>query len=252
MAQASPIHFHGGKQAINHHGDEVDTIERVTEMVHKIDGSVASEPAPHKATRCYLLEIPPELRLRIYGYVFDKDFQPGVFIWPSGEMLQDDLGCQPKNFSSVLKTCRLIAREATPVLYEGRTFYVHVMPDRSASEYRNGPYEYLRPVDCCLWFERVQTIKLYVYAGRTSIANATQIIKSIFARRHQKQTIAFLHLSLSELGEGDADPLYKVLTRLSFSSGARITHYMNSTRHVVSKEVLEEFQQASGPAEHVF
>ncbi|KAK5744593.1 hypothetical protein LTR17_001988 [Elasticomyces elasticus] len=244
MAQATLVRVHDDEQETDLHGNETDTTDRIDEAVHKVDESVASAPAPHKTTRCYLLEIPPELRLRIYEDVFDTDFTPEVFIWPSGEIRMYRSERPPNNFS-------LIAREAAPVLYEGRTFYVHVLPDPCASEYPNSLYKYLRPVDRCLWFEQVQTIKLYVYAG-PAVAAGAMIIKSMFMRRHQKQSIAYLHLNLLGLGEGDGDPLYKVLNRLSICSGAHIHHLLSSSTHVVSKEVLEEFQQTSGAAKHVF
>ncbi|KAK5679529.1 hypothetical protein LTS10_008350 [Elasticomyces elasticus] len=257
MAQATPVHRHGGERETDLHGEDENTNDRVTAEVHKLDGSVASEPAQHKTTRCYLLEIPPELRLRIYEYVFDKDVEPWILIWPSGEMRGHYSQCPPKNFSSVVKTCRLVAQEAAPVLYKGRKFIVYVMPDQRASEFTMPSNQHIRPVDTCLWLEQVQIFELFVYAGRTTIADATKTIKSMFVRWHQKQTITYLYISLSGLGEGDADPLYKVLAGLSFSSGIQIRHTLSGLPYMlsydaVSKEVLERFRQASGDAKHVF
>ncbi|KAK3717261.1 hypothetical protein LTR37_005970 [Vermiconidia calcicola] len=83
------------------------------------------EEAPATPAGCYLLELLAELRLRIYEHVFDKILHVNIAChsecWWLNETLEGcrviDLRHHERHVSSLLKTCRLINREATPVCF---------------------------------------------------------------------------------------------------------------------------------------
>ena len=75
--------------------------------------------------RCYLIELPTELRLRIYEFVFNKPLRVSIDWCSESWWLREkpeepegyDFRPPPRNVSSLLKTCRLINREASPVRF---------------------------------------------------------------------------------------------------------------------------------------
>ncbi|KAK4950399.1 hypothetical protein LTR10_011380 [Elasticomyces elasticus] len=243
-----PVHVHDGEQETELHSNETDAIDRVTEAVHDVGGA----RPPHKTTRCYLLEIPPELRLRIYGYVFEDNYEPDFVIWPCGKMRRDLNKGPPAHFSALLKTCSLVAQETAPVLYHDRIFIIHIVDNDPAYTSHQHNYGDLRPVNECSWFEYLQSLKIYIDSGSSTISSVTQNVRLVLAKQPKNQKATYLHLDIQKLGEGEGDPLYKALMRMSFSSDAFITHWLGRSKKIVSKEVLDRFQQGSADALHLF
>jgi hypothetical protein len=101
--------------------------------------------------RCYLLELPAELRLRIYEFAFsDVRYPDGLranvecrYCGETGGfiIINRPLHWQGKKSLSLRQTCRQIQREASPVFREHVLFRVSIGP------YFRSTYEHLRRVD---------------------------------------------------------------------------------------------------------
>jgi len=85
--------------------------------------------------RCYLLELPPELRLRIFDFVFDRSFKCTVcvrsdnkyYYGPWAYCTRGTVEVVPSHYTSVLETCRVLYREAMSILREKTIFSVAIM-----------------------------------------------------------------------------------------------------------------------------
>ena len=75
---------------------------------------------------CYLLKLPAELRLRIYEHVLTHD---GAFLWLNTygrwSSWSQEISLN-QDAKALLKTCRIINQEATPILYKKVHFRLHV------------------------------------------------------------------------------------------------------------------------------
>lgn len=78
-----------------------------------------STPEKH---RCYLLELPPELRLVIYDYFF---LVKTINIWIDWNVYRWR-SYKPNGSVSLLATCKTIFREATPVFYDRTTVHFSI------------------------------------------------------------------------------------------------------------------------------
>ena len=113
---------------------------------------------------CHLLSIPPELRLRIYEYLYDneKDRRCSLILRNNKfiECFQIPcFGCE--GAAALLRTCKEIYYEATPVLYENTTFKIlvfgHNKPEFST-------LHSLAPVQTCTsLLKQVRRLSLNVY-----------------------------------------------------------------------------------------
>ena len=87
------------------------------------------------AGRCHLLEdLPPELRLRIYEHLFNEEYRPSLLI---GSCSKIQFLSPAKAHAGILKTCRTIYSEATPLLYRKTTFQVQIYPVNGFSPHGN-------------------------------------------------------------------------------------------------------------------
>jgi len=88
------------------------------------------------AQRCYLLELPPELRLHIFELVYDYRFQCTIFIYNDmtyqyNHNLKKITGLPP-HLTALPRTSRLLRHEATPLLYTTATFKLFIMDMQTA------------------------------------------------------------------------------------------------------------------------
>ncbi|KAK4896817.1 hypothetical protein LTR27_005414 [Elasticomyces elasticus] len=79
--------------------------------------------------KCHLLELPPELRLLIYDFVYARDFKHVITIDSimvvSVKLFSNDVG-RFGHFAALLRTCTLIRHEAEPVLFEASPFDIYI------------------------------------------------------------------------------------------------------------------------------
>ena len=80
---------------------------------------------PQQVGRCYLLDLPPELRVRIYEFVFNQQ----IFIMLSHDPKGlTDVESWDKNPSALIKTCKTTHKEAKPVLYKQVSLQIDIEP----------------------------------------------------------------------------------------------------------------------------
>lgn len=107
------------------------------------------------APKCHLLEsLPPELRLRIYEFVYSEPCYCSLVMRSKSKL---ELFSRPASATnSMLRTCRTMYAEAAPVLYAAAVFRVHIHPEE---DYHNVvPREVLG-----LPLERIRHVELDVY-----------------------------------------------------------------------------------------
>jgi len=73
--------------------------------------------------RCRLLELPPELRLVIYDYVWDEDINCGLNLNTTDEVHVDYCD-SPRHMTALLGTCNFIYSEAQPIFYDAIIFHL--------------------------------------------------------------------------------------------------------------------------------
>ena len=121
---------------------------------------------------CYLLtRLPPELRLRIYEFVFYDQVSLVLYITSTLRLLRAKLKTRtpPLHYTALLQTCKTINREATPYLYGNTIFSVFVY---TLSRERN--YEdlgtlrsttllrFVRQIHFHFWDVNLQTINVFL------------------------------------------------------------------------------------------
>lgn len=79
---------------------------------------------PPQTKRVTLLSLPPEIRNQIYRRVLIYNSQVGHFLRPRTENAQSGAlrSSSTRNAPSILRICRQIYREASPILYSETTF----------------------------------------------------------------------------------------------------------------------------------
>jgi hypothetical protein len=87
------------------------------------------------AKRCSLLEdLPAEIRLRIYEELYDEAYHSSLLIRSDSKI---ELISLARGHAALLKTCRTIYKEASPVLYDATTFRVQIYPVEGYSSHGN-------------------------------------------------------------------------------------------------------------------
>lgn len=99
--------------------------------------STETAPKVLENTQCHILRIPPELRLRIYDYYFG-DEKTCMVEWGDEIIVKwqrDQAGTANDSGSSLLRTCKTICIEASPVLYATCTLSIDC--DICACDYKD-------------------------------------------------------------------------------------------------------------------
>ncbi|KAK5691865.1 hypothetical protein LTR97_011036 [Elasticomyces elasticus] len=213
----------------------------------------------HDSKRCHLLELPAELRVRIYESVYDQDKVVDLYIFnKQGTVLRAESSDPTRDqtmrhLPSLLKTCTLLSREANPVLYQSLQFSVCI-DSEFGSPLNAGHLTELCSIHGCLFFRNVQRLRLLIrirnyvmsaraneylgliWGGRETCAAKTKtIIEEVTVFNHQCA------------GEG-VDELYATLGRFSYSPGARWYHTQDTfgLPRFVSEHVWKDFEQKTG------
>lgn len=85
--------------------------------------------------QCGFLEaLPTEIRLRIYEELFDETYHSSLLIRSDSKI---ELISLAKAHGAILKTCRMIYQEASPILYDATTFRVQIYPVEGYSSHGN-------------------------------------------------------------------------------------------------------------------
>lgn len=127
--------------------------------------------AENDLSQCHLLRIPSEIRVLIYQYLFNLDRWGiprlrGAKDWPAGcchvnfhnghIYTQRQWGDYDfKNFSAILRACRLTYTEAINVLFEQTMFKIRVSDEQYNRRMR--PYAWLKQ---CSFLARIQQLEI--------------------------------------------------------------------------------------------
>jgi hypothetical protein len=161
--------------------------------------------------RCYLLELPAELRLRIYEFALSDVLYPdgrqaNVECRYCGEtggfvIINRPLHWQGKKSLSLRQTCRQIQREANPVFREHVLFRVSIGP------YFRSTYERLRRVDL-VPFVKYFSISIWVNRG-----NGCEIkqLCNVFQHHGRKPLLTTVSCRFGYSSMGDDRPAKKAL-----------------------------------------
>ncbi len=73
----------------------------------------------------FLQKLPPEIRLRIYDFIFDQETHTSLLIRSDSRLEVISLA---KAHAAILKTCKTVYHEACPVLYDSVSFRIQIYP----------------------------------------------------------------------------------------------------------------------------
>ncbi|KAK3668873.1 hypothetical protein LTR22_000353 [Elasticomyces elasticus] len=214
------------------------------------------EPASSNSERCLLLELPPELRVRIYEFVYeDHRHLRAVFfnVDSEGQMKkfspwrrrQSDkptsaLSRKPFDPTPMLKVCRLITTEATPVLYKIMTVTVHFT---IFDEVEGGAI--LLPAIRDHFFTQVKNVALCVWAyGLENVEATSRLMPIVFGPEPRSKTIKEVQIGFDYGSPGGieaVDYAYQELMKLSYDQYARVDCWGDPAR-----EVMKEFMRKTG------
>jgi len=122
------------------------------------------------AQRCFLLELPAELRLRIYDYVYNERCLVQLIV--DSKRVYHTL-CNPlapfgsgstrfTKHAALLKTCRLICKEAAPVLYS--TLYANISAYLGSERHQGTDQRDAGALESCTFLPHITEIgKLTIY-----------------------------------------------------------------------------------------
>jgi hypothetical protein len=189
----------------------------------------STQPAPN---RCYLLELPAELRLRIYEYVFAGALKPlggGVLKSPFWIPLMDrpwlDANCvipwtlHPDD--ALLSTCRQVHKEAHSIPYQQLDFVIQIRPKieqdrphRSAQSNRGAAKaEYLLPL---MGYVRLEFIEVDIETASRRMQQMCELFVNYKCRaRVSKVMVMNSKECPSESHSNFAEHLSKDVTRLT-------------------------------------
>ncbi|KAK4950400.1 hypothetical protein LTR10_011381 [Elasticomyces elasticus] len=180
--------------------------------------------------RCHLLELPPELRVRIYEYLYEGyDGYDGIAfaVYANGEMRRKylwqvpDTKLSPRklcNPSHLLRVCRQVTTEATPILYKMMTVTVHFL---ALKDVKQAPM--LSPTARDLFFRQVKNMNLHISAfGLEGIERAI-LHMPIVLRTQRSKIIKEVRLDVPYHPQSRNIPwMYGVLMELSYDKQARV------------------------------
>ncbi|KAK5717100.1 hypothetical protein LTR15_008989 [Elasticomyces elasticus] len=221
-------------------------------------GSADLASTEHNSKRCHLLELPAELRVRIYEYVYDELNLVEICIVEHGTMLRKDTGGADQDqmirqLPSLLKTCTFISREANPVLYQSLQFCVCI-DSAFGSPFTAGHRTELCSIRDCLFFRNVQRLRFLIRThSYVMSARANEYLGLIWGEREtstaKTKTMieAVTVFNHGRAGEG-VDELYATLGRFSYGPGARwyYTQDIFGRPKFVSEHVWKDFEQNTG------
>ncbi|KAK5701236.1 hypothetical protein LTR17_022771 [Elasticomyces elasticus] len=199
--------------------------------------------------RCHFLELPPELRVRIYEYLYEGyDRYDGVAfaVYANGEMRRKyswrlpDTKLDPRklcNPSHLLKMCRVMTTEATPVLYKMMTVTVHFL---ALKDVKSAPM--LSSTARDLFFNQVKNMNLHISAFESEgIERAMSHLPRALGTQGSKN-IKEVRLDVPyHPRTGCTAWMYRVLMELSYDKQARV-----DCMGPKSAQVIKDFEERTG------
>ncbi|KAK5707363.1 hypothetical protein LTR17_020759 [Elasticomyces elasticus] len=185
-------------------------------------------------SRCYLLELPPELRLEIYDYLFTEKFEVLLSIYRDCEMetwlTNPESGLvvpkkEVRKLSTLLKTCKALATEVTPVLFQNLHFRIRFSPDMMGNP---SSQKKLRKLHRCQFAKHIRTMSISVVASdHSAVASAGERLRILTKVFQPDRTIKLdtLRLYFSTVDMmGAADPILKATMAINCKKGFKLYH----------------------------
>ncbi|KAK5684503.1 hypothetical protein LTS10_004373 [Elasticomyces elasticus] len=185
-----------------------------------------------KSSRCYLLELPPELRLEIYDYLFTEKYEVLLTIDRDCEMqahlMNPESGSavpkkEVRKLSALLKTCKTLATEVTPVLFQNLYFRIHLSPGMGSNL---SPQKKLRKLHRCQFAKHIRMISISVTApDHAAAASAGERLRMLTKVLQPGRTIKLdtlrLHFSTVDMMAA-ADPILKATMAINCKKGIKV------------------------------
>ena len=125
----------------------------------------------HQGECCLLDKLPPELRLRIYEFVFRDQISLVLYLTSTLRLLRAKLKTRtpPLHYSALLQTCKTINREATPCLYGNTIFSMFIYTLARERNYEDlgtlrstTLLRFVRQIHFHFWDVNLQTINVFL------------------------------------------------------------------------------------------
>ena len=143
-----------------------------------------------------------------------------------------------------LLTCRQIAREATPVLYDAMHFNFNFLRGTSFAEPVPG-----RLVRSHSFVHNIRSMNLFVpFCDAETMRRAAESIATLFVKSpgvHQDVKITDVRLRVEGKEPFNADPVYQALLALPCPGGFPV-HNMPTKHQYISADVFQAFRDWSG------
>ncbi|KAK3641230.1 hypothetical protein LTR56_011470 [Elasticomyces elasticus] len=201
-------------------------------------------------SRCYLLELPKELRLCIYDFIYDGEYGLDLEVDINRVVraewhlrIRDRWSRGPRHYAALSKTCRFLHNEVTSPMLQGTHFALSMMPRRKWSD-ANFQFGSMRR-DWGL-LKRIKTLdSIYIW------------IDIDIPGRCDKEANAELSLFWTpRASPGIADPIIKALDSLDCGPGAVLntSQYVRGPRYFavewnsanISRDIYDSFVTKHG------
>lgn len=150
---------------------------------------------------CHLLDLPPELRLEIYGWLFDAALEVQLDVLDD-IFIDADITGPPEAFLGVklLQTCRIIHKEAEPILYHHAVFNLEVADGEERLDDDHLAVNLGSIHNCRYLLHRIRMAKLTMYSTRfpVDIGKLTLHIAAVLDAMEQGRHVKRLTIDFTE------------------------------------------------------
>ncbi|KAK5744594.1 hypothetical protein LTR17_001989 [Elasticomyces elasticus] len=212
---------------------------------HKHSTGAATIAATQAPSRSQFLELPTELRLLIYDFVYATDYRPAIYIYGNSTKKGRLTNRGPQGGArpcllGLPQTCKAIYKEALPVLYRTQSFHVQVL--RSWAADTSFPMTVIRS---WAFTKYIKKVDMSVYARTheeiASVAEGLKMFCEVFEGTIDREIR--LHLGVKP-GPGCGDSVYKALMAARLGEDVTLYHALQGTvPSFASTSVWQDFRE---------
>ncbi|KAK3656869.1 hypothetical protein LTR56_002850 [Elasticomyces elasticus] len=180
---------------------------------------VTRTPISERSTprRCHLLELPVELRLQIWDFVYSSTHLLHITVDTEAVYINLHLYYDPpwtpaRNIPALLRTCQLINEEASPALYASTKFLVDVYGEPAYGTLKSTAFEIY---DFAFLKHATRIEELDVFQGDDDVAAITiaQRLQSFISRLSPEKQVALttFEIYLAKESPEDMDPIFQAI-----------------------------------------
>ncbi|KAK5679528.1 hypothetical protein LTS10_008349 [Elasticomyces elasticus] len=212
-------------------------VRRIIDAAAKL---VISTPA-----RCQFLELPAELRILIYDFVYATDYRPAIYTYGNSAKKSRLTNRGPQGdarpcLSGLPHTCKAIYKKALPVLYRTQSFHVQFL--RSWAADTSFPMTVIRSWAFTKYIKKVDmTVYARTHEEIASVAEGLKMFCEVFEGTIDGEIR--LHLG-DKPGPGCGDPVYKALMAARIGEDVTLYHALQGTvPSFASTSVWQDFRE---------